>query len=723
MITEQEIKKREELWELGYWEIPDGLDVSHFNFAWRPYKFDRPYIHQFGTQHQKTGGPKFIIPNNEGIKYQDFQHAIKLPDRDNRCWRPLLSNATIDFSWHPDETEPPFIYVFGNQWHDAQIMPTYQYRVKGATEKKYVENIKATLLPNKSNWKIPDDIDDSAFDYSWVPNPYEPPINWVFGTQWQKTGGPVFYNDNAIGSKYVDFQKVQKIANKENRCWRVLKPNLDFDFSWHPDETDPPYIYIFGNQWYDAETMPSLMYRVKGAVDKKYVTDLKCELLPNKSKWNIPDDIENDFDYSWLPHPHEPPLIWQFGTQWQKTGGPQYIADGATVLKYTDELKAKRKSNIKKFRIIEPVDKEDFDFTWHPDDTEEPYNYIFGNDIHSYDKMPTLMYKSSEAVGTKYIDDIKPKLKIEEVLVNDSIFDSVISDPLNYKFNFFGIEKIEFRHLLKDDEELNVMHIIDNVAAVIPKEAKTYVYDKLYDYPYIKYHNLGYRNRPLDIIFLSNGEKGSEENYEHLLNLVRGLPNNIIGIKDIQGRVASQHEAANMASTPWYFLINGKCKVNPNFDFSWQPDRMCTARHYIFRATNPVNGLEYGHMAIVANNKRLTLNTKGTGLDFTLESPHQVVDINSGIGVFNTSKWDTWRTSFREVIKLKHNVETINDKASLERLTTWLTIAEGAYAEWSIKGSHDAIEYYESVHGDFEKLKLSYDWECLHVKFNIIIPK
>ena len=150
---------------------------------------------------------------------------------------------------------------------------------------------------------------------------------------------------------------------------------------------------------------------------------------------------------------------------------------------------------------------------------------------------------------------------------------------------------------------------------------------------------------------------------------------------------------------------------------------MCTARHYIFRATNPVNGLEYGHMAIVANNKRLTLNTKGTGLDFTLESPHQVVDINSGIGVFNTSKWDTWRTSFREVIKLKHNVETINDKASLERLTTWLTIAEGAYAEWSIKGSHDAIEYYESVHGDFEKLKLSYDWEWLHVKFNSIRPK
>lgn len=790
MITEQELKKREELWELGYWEIPDGLDVSHFNFAWRPYKFDRPYIHQFGTQHQKTGGPKFVVPENQGIKYQDEQHAIKLPDTNSRCWRPLLPNATIDFSWHPDETEPPFIYVFGNQWYDSEIMPTYQYKVKGATEKKYVNDFKATLLPleddrcwrqlvpnaiidkswmphpfdppyiyvfgnqwydaetmptfqyrvkgatekkyindikatllaNKDNWIIPKNIDDSNFDYSWCPNPFEPSMNWQFGTQWQKTGGPKYKVENALATKFVDFQKVIKLNDRENRCWRTMKSNIDFDFSWHPDETEPPLIYVFGNQWYDAEIMPTVVYRVKDATEKKYINSIKATLLPIKEHWQIPDDIADNFDYSWCPSPKEPLMNYQFGTQWQKTGGPKYVVNGANQTKYTDELKAKRKSNIKKFRIIEPVDKEDFDFTWHPDDTEEPYNYIFGNDIHSYDKMPTLMYKSTNAVGTKYIDDIKPKLKIEEVIVNDSIFDSVVSDSLNYKFNFFGLEKIEFRHLLKDDEKLNVMHIIDNVAAVIPKEVKTYVYDKLYDYPYIKYHKLGYKNKPLDIIFLSNGEKGAEENYEHLLSLVKGLPNTIVGLKNIKGRVASQHEAARVANTPWYFLINGKCKVNPRFDFSWQPDRMCTARHYIFRATNPVNGLEYGHMAIVANNKRLTLNTTGKGLDFTLDSPHDIVNVNSGIGVFNTSKWDTWRTAFREVIKLKHNVETINDKASKERLNAWLTIANGDYAEWSIKGSKDAVEYYESVNGDFEKLKLSYDWEWLRTKFNMYIP-
>lgn len=720
MFTSEELSRRKALNEQGYWEIPEGLDTSNFDFLWRPDAYERPYIHQFGTQHQKTGGPRFIVPNNEGIKYQSFQYAIKLPDPNIRSWRPLVPNATIDYSWHPDETDPPYIYVFGNQWYDYHIMPTFQYRVKGATEKKFMDGFTATLLPN-DKWEIPDDIEE-GFDYSWVPHPYEPPMIWQFGTQHQPTGGPKYIADNAVGIKYTDLQKAVKKPNKDNRCWRPLKPNIDFDWSWHPDENEPPYIYVFGNQWYDCETMPTLLYRVRGATEKKYMKDVKCTLTPDKSKWIIPNDIEDDFDYSWAPHPDEPPFIWQFGTQWQKTGGPQYIENNATVLKYTDELVAKHKPNYKSYRIIETVDSTEFDFTWHPDNTEKPYNYIFGNDIHDYKKMPTLMYKVKGAVGTKYIDDIKPKLKIEEINVEDSIFDKLKNTNLNYKYTYFGNEIIDFRELLRKDEDLNVMHIIDNVAAVIPKEAKSYLYDKLHDYPYKKYHNLGYKNKPLDIIFISNGEENAEENYQHLLSITKGLPNNVIGVKGINGRVNSQYEAARLANTPWYFLINAKCKVNENFDWAWQPDRMVTAKHYIFTATNNVNGLEYGHMAIVANNKKLTLETVGENLDFTLEKPHEVININSGIGIFNTSKWDTWRTSFREVIKLKYNATLFNDPDSLLRLNTWLNIANGNYSEWSLIGSKDAVNYYESVNGEFDKLKLSYDWEWLRQYYNKKYP-
>ena len=42
-------------------------------------------------------------------------------------------------------------------------------------------------------------------------------------------------------------------------------------------------------------------------------------------------------------------------------------------------------------------------------------------------------------------------------------------------------------------------------------------------------------------------------------------------------------------------------------------------KHYIFDAKNPVNGLVYGHQAMIAYNKKLTLDNYGYGLDFTLD--------------------------------------------------------------------------------------------------------
>ena len=412
-----DLEYRKKLWDQGYWEIPDNLDTSDFDFDWRPYEYDRPYIHQFGTQHQKTGGPRFVIPEYEGIKYQTYQHAIKLPTPESRNWRPLVSNIEFDYSWHPDDTEPPFIYVFGNQWHESVMMPTVQYKVSGATEKKYIDTIKATLLPDKTNWIIPDDIEDT-FDYSWVPSPKEPSFIWEFGTQWQSTGGPSYVVDGATYTKYSKELIATKKSNKEDRCWRPLVSNIEFDYSWHPDPNDPPYIYVFGNQWYDPEIMPTLLYRVKGATDKKYMTDIKVILTPDKSKWIIPDDIDDStFDYSWYPNPLEPPLTYIFGTQHQRTGGPVYPYKDGRYNKYIDIMKVTKKPNIRNWRFIESINKETFDFSWHPDETEENFNHIVGTKFHTPELMPAIMYRGhNDARTNKYTTEICADLTIDKIV-------------------------------------------------------------------------------------------------------------------------------------------------------------------------------------------------------------------------------------------------------------------------------------------------------------------
>jgi hypothetical protein len=248
---------------------------------------------------------------------------------------------------------------------------------------------------------------------------------------------------------------------------------------------------------------------------------------------------------------------------------------------------------------------------------------------------------------------------------------------------------------------------------VVPQEAKQYVKSELYDYPYIISKPTLAKSNPMDIVFLSNGETGAEENYQHLLKVTKGLPNRVVRVDGVNGRVAAYHAAAEASNTPWMFTVFAKLKVNDNFDWNWQPDRLQLAKHYVFHATNSVNGLEYGHMAMIAYNKRLTLANQGKGLDFTLDDEHEVISINSGIANFNTDEWSTWRTSFREALKLKADPSI----ASKERLDVWLNVGNGAFAQYSIQGAQHAVEYYYEVEGDFDKLRWSYDWPWLRTYY------
>jgi hypothetical protein len=556
-------------------------------------------------------------------------------------------------------------------------------------------------------WEIPDGLDTSTFDFNWRPDPYDPPLIHQFGTQWQSTGGPRYIVPDYEGTKYYDTQHAIRLPDAEDRGWRPLVPNCTIDMSWHPDENTPPFIYVFGNQWYDVDVMPSYQYRVKGATEKCYITDIKATLLPNKTQWIEPDFEEYDFDYSWVPHPHEPPLIWSFGTQHQVNGGPKYITPGATETKISTDIKCTViKGNIRQWRSIVPTDN--YDNTWHPDENDPAYTYVFGNEFHTPEFMPTVMYRVKGAYETKYVYDMKAKLKIDKVPFEDTIYDAVLAHNFESKYVHFQNTNhpIDYKMAIpKYDPECLYAHLYED-SAIIPDTIKRHLTNKLTDYPYIVTDKLMTYQKPLDIIFISNGESCAEDNYEYLVSL--NLPNRIVRVSNVDGRVNSQYAAANSSETPWYFLINAKLKINKDFDFNWQPNIMQTRKHYIFRARNPINNLEYGHMAMVANNKKLTLATVGKGLDFTMESLHEVVDILSGTAVFNSS-WDVWRTAFRECIKLC-NAE---DEESNKRLVTWANTGEGHYALDSVNGARDAIEYYTSVNGDINQLMNSYDWAWL----------
>jgi hypothetical protein len=264
--------------------------------------------------------------------------------------------------------------------------------------------------------------------------------------------------------------------------------------------------------------------------------------------------------------------------------------------------------------------------------------------------------------------------------------------------------------------ERPVVGLTDNQAtSLVPRDAHGSVREQIYDYKYLE-KKKSTPGQLLDVVYISNGESIAEETWQNLL-LCTGKHQRIHRVDGVNGRVAAYRGAAELSTTPWFFAVFAKLRVSATFDWTWQPDYWQQPKHYIFHAFNPVTGLTYGHQAMIAYNKTLVLNNLAHGLDFTLDSAHEVVPILSGTAYYTSSPWTAWRTAFRECVKLRHNLP---DVESAYRLAKWLnnsgSIENG---QWSVIGAQDAVEYYEAVAGDFAEIKKSYDWAWLSSYFFI----
>ena len=687
------------------WVVSYLADYSSWDWLWEPPPWQAQYTHVWPNQHHDFSGT-YLVPKTHAIQYH-FQ-ANPVPNKHQPCrFRTVVDNVEFDYTWAPHPLDPPYIYVFGNQWWPANKMATVEYAVPGATERKYMDHPQAKLTA---------------------------------------------YHD---------------------RHWHTIV-DCKWDYSWVPDPGDPPYIYVFGNQWHSAVKMPTVEYHADGATERKYMSWPRATLLPDQSWWTKPDNIDwDDVDTTWVPDPGSPPYIYQFGTQHQKTGGPVYTVPGATEIKYIDQLRINTKpvataiyeidhmdgnsgqipNTVKKLRYFDnyrdtllrlarSVDHEhewiwvcssvcnysDFDFSWHPEQWQTEMLHVFASNDQKfgdtfYMHVPSFTAKTEckallEWADVNFVDIAVPRRPMPVfVHKHDSQVTAVKNTDFAAPLALFTAEDHIDQPLvtvpLWRRETKAIVPISRGASAVIvPKAAVGEIQNQLYDWPHIDKQHVMLKSQPLDIVFISNGEPNAEVNFKRLTLVSK--PNRTVRVDNVNGRAAAYHAAAQASSTPWFFAVFAKLSVDIDFDWTWQPDRMQQAKHYIFHARNPVNGLEYGHQAMIAYNRQLVLDNPGLGLDFTLDSAHEVVPILSGTAMYNTSAWSAWRTAFREVIKLRHSLPDVDNQY---RLTKWLSINEDgthvAYEDWSQWGAQDAMEYYDSVSGEFAELRKTYEWSWL----------
>lgn len=616
-------------------------------------------------------------------------------------------------------------------------------------------------------WIVDYLCDYSGWDFLWEPAPWESHFRHAFASQHQKDSGTYLipkggYTEIKYNNRVIP--RLKDISHWDNNDCNV-------DYSWHPDPTDPPYIYQFGTQW---QKTGGPRYVIPGATEVKYVNSPRVIKTTVDDCWEIPDAEFADFDYTWHPDDTEQPYIYQFATQHQKTGGPRYVVSGATEVKYIDEIKikthrvatgivvVKHLNSVPEMNTDIPVvetsrfisnylgtltrvlgkiqdheyvwvvsdlcDYTDFDFSWHPEIWQNTMLHVFPSNEQKFGDtffihIPSFLEKSQNIEVLEWFNPLNfvqeksvlrkdpPAIQYSSDSVVDAVWQHTFKEPV-VQFYRYKPEQPGTVSLWQERLRTVVPLRKGSESVLIPRDAKNHIRTQVYDYKWIDKKHKPVDANPCDIVFISNGESNAERNWEHLCKTTQNIPNRVVRVDGVKGRAEAYRAAVEASETDWAFCVFAKLEVDSDFDWSWQPDRLQAPKHYIFHARNPVNGLEYGHMAMIAYNKKLVLNTQPTGLDFTLDSEHEVVPVLSGVARYADDPWIAWRSAFRECIKLYHSLPDIENEY---RLQQWLKVnlQGNAVGEWSIRGAEDAVEYYDSVQGSFDALRLTYEWEWL----------
>ena len=569
-------------------------------------------------------------------------------------------------------------------------------------------------------WYIYGGNDYAGFDFSWQPAPWQQEYVHVFPSQWQRTAGVYFAQKETAHLRQWNFCTDQSVCRLEDRTKWIVPANVDdseFDYSWHPDEIEADYEYHFPTQW---QRQGGPIYR--GTAGVKYAADQSIKAGSTQ------------IFYMDFLNPGSQEQFKQLQQQHPTIKSTRYVDNHLNVFKRIVNL-----ATTEYVWITSSIcDYTNFDFTWHPAVEQREMIHVFSNgslltrgdtfyihvpsfksqlyDLEILDWFNVINYTQEQTV---------PRQPCPVVYYQgDSIVPAIQQHQFEFPYVLFTNDT-DIKKILIDDPCL--WHAKDRVVqsmsrsgatTLVPREVKADLKSQVYDYAYVQRKNTrNVHDNPLDIIFISNGEPDEELMFHHTEYMTNS---DVKWIRGVNGRVAAYQAAARASTTPWFFAVFAKLEVaGGSFPwYDWQPDYWQEPKHYIFNACNPVNGLEYGHQGMIAYNKNLVLANNTPGIDFTLSQPHESVPLLSGVARFNQDPWMTWRTAFREVVKLMHFNETQPTVETTNRLHTWLTQANGDYAEWCLRGAGDAAEYYREVGGDYEQLMLSFDWPWLLARFN-----
>lgn len=224
--------------------------------------------------------------------------------------------------------------------------------------------------------------------------------------------------------------------------------------------------------------------------------------------------------------------------------------------------------------------------------------------------------------------------------------------------------------------------------------------------------------RPYDKVFISYQELTADENYARILEKFPDCKR-VHGVKGIhQAHIA----AAKLCSTPMFWIIDGDAQLVDDFNFEYPVQPNFFDHVHVWRSINPINGLVYGYGGIKLFPTQLTIDMDTSKPDMTtsISNKFKAVDCISNITAFNSDPFSTWRSAFRECVKLSSKViDRQKDNETNKRLNTWCTVGEDRqFGSYAIRGAIAGTAYGIKNQGNLEALKKINDFGWLKEQFN-----
>ena len=220
-----------------------------------------------------------------------------------------------------------------------------------------------------------------------------------------------------------------------------------------------------------------------------------------------------------------------------------------------------------------------------------------------------------------------------------------------------------------------------------------------------------------DIVFISYQEPNADENYQSLLKRFPRAKR-VHGVKGIH---QAHIEAAKLCTTDRVWIVDGDAVIDDKFNFDYVPEWWNNKAVHVWRSINPVNGLEYGYGGVKLFPREETINMDTSKPDMTtsISSKFVAVKCVSNITSFNTDPFNTWKSAFRECVKLSSRViDRQKDNETNARLVAWCTKATGDFAEYAMLGAKSGAAYGARNKINKEALSKINDFDWLEERFN-----